>query len=625
MKTIKIFTLTAAAIALYLCCKPESRPSEDGPSTLEAPKGLSVSDISESTVTFKWTAVQGASAYNYKLMKGMTLIQSDHCENTQVTLEGLEAKTTYKFAVKSVNSKAESKYSDYIEVTTLESEVDPTPGPDPVIDIYEQMLIPACEEDGVVRAFPGAEGGGMYTSGGRGGKILHVTTLEDTNSEGSLRWAVGQKYARVIVFDVAGIIRLNSPLKISYGDCTIAGQTAPGDGICIADRYTQIDADNVIIRFIRFRLGDKGNGAGDSDDAIWGRYRKNVIIDHCSMSWSIDECASFYSNTDFTLQWCIIAESMKSCSIHTKGSHGYGGIWGGQNASFHHNILAHHDSRNPRFDHPHIYASHTAPAQRGTVDFRDNVVYNWGSNNSYGGEGYGAGKGTGINMVSNYYKPGPSSTDRKYFMDSYGVYANCSSCGTNVEDGYPLLYMSGNTHTKYSDISSNNAAGIYWHNGDGHANYGKTSSSAFAMSLSSGETAYTTTHTASDAMNAVCSFAGASLAKDKVDSRVCSDVKNGSGKIIDDTDMLVSLYGFCWPSYSATPEQKSIASKDSDSDGIPDYYETLFGLNPKDSSDAAAKTIDKKGRYSNFEMYLHYLVREIVSKGNASGSYTPLK
>lgn len=607
---------------LSCSCNPnEEEKKDDKPVAIDAPTNVAVNGIETNALSFSWTAANGATSYSYKLLKGMTLVKDGSVSTTSVKIDGLDEATTYRFAVKSVNDKTQSQYSDYAEATTKKNESeDPDQGPDPIKDVYEAMMLPAAEDGVGALAFPGAEGGGMYATGGRGGKIIHVTSLDDSGAEGTLRWAVKQKEARTIVFDVAGIIHLTSPLKIESGNVTIAGQTAPGDGICIADRYTQIAADNVIIRFIRFRLGDKGQGAGDSDDAIWGRYQKNIILDHCSMSWSIDECASFYSNSNFTMQWCMISESMKNCSIHTKGSHGYGGIWGGENASFHHNILAHHDSRNPRFDHPHIYQDHVNPAQRGVIDYRNNVVYDWGSNSSYGGEGYGAGKGTGINMVSNYYKPGPSSTDRKYFMDSYGVYSSCSTCNAkNIEDGYPLLYMSGNVHDKYSELSNDNTAGIYWHNGDGHTNYGKTSDKAFAV-----KDCYTTTHTAADALSMTCTYAGASLKRDKVDIRIADDVKNGKGKIIDDIAAVENLYGYSWPSYKATDEELAIVAKDTDSDGIPDYYEKLFGLDPENAADGAAISIDKKKRYSNFELYLHYLVREVMSAENGNGTYTSL-
>ena len=368
-----------------------------------------------------------------------------------------------------------------------------------------------------------------------------------------------------------------------------------------------VEADNVIIRFVRFRLGNKVLNT-DGEDCIWGRRQKNIILDHCSMSWSIDECASFYGNENFTMQWCILTESLKD-SNHPKGEHGYGGIWGGKNASFHHNMLANHDSRNPRFDHPQIYENPDNPARRGHVDYRNNVVFNWGNNNTYGGEG------GWFNLVNNYYRQGNDSRDRKYFYDVNGIYTS-----KGIDYGYPELHVSGNVYVEYPDFALDNLLGLYWHDD----NTNKTPADAVILDSPltiedpSGREIYTSTHSAAAAFDAVCGYGGASLARDAVDERAAADARAGTGKIID----LPSEVGG-WPQYTAAADELE-ATADNDGDGMPDWFETKFGLDPSDGTDAAAMNLDRHGRYSNLEMYLHYLVRDIVSVQNSGADYTAL-
>ncbi len=620
------------AAALLSACTPAE---PDTPTSAPVPTGVKLVSADASSLTFTWDEVKNAEYY-IALLETPYGEQVPGCRTSvrpnTITFKHLTANTAYVFKVASKVGDFLSDFSEPVRAGTGQEgdtpddpgdepdnpQPDPTPGEDAPKD-YSAFQIPPHEDShGRTLAFPGAEGGGMYTAGGRGGKVIHVTNLNDSGA-GSLRDALNQKGPRTIVFDVAGIIELKSNLGISNGDVTIAGQTAPGDGICLKNYSTQVKANNVIIRFVRFRLGDQMPAAdAEGADAVWGRYNDNLILDHCSMSWSMDECASFYANRNFTMQWCILTESLKA-SNHVKGTHGYGGIWGGKDASFHHNMLANHDSRNPRFCHPQVYGSYVE-THRGHMDYRNNVVFNWGDNSSYGGEG------GWYNMVNNYYKPGEASKDRKYFLDVYAYYAKD---GKVYAESYPDLYLSGNVHEKHADITADNKTGLYWHKSNGttdYPNHGKTLSSPLSIKGPSGEEVYTMTQSARDAYELVLEIGGASLRRDAVDERACNDAKTGKATFPDGgngsrgglVDTPSAVGG--WPSYEATAAEKA-AAKDSDGDGMPDWFEDHFGLDKEKTEDGNGKTLDIKGRYTNLEMYLHYLVREVVAKQAENGIY----
>ena len=607
-------------LSLLVACHPDDPVT---PTEVSAPTGVKVAHAGNTSLSFSWDEVADADYYVGRLeLSDGTLVSGGQTttKETSLTYDEIIPGTAYQFKVRVTVEGVNSPYSQVVPAaTTGDQGSGPDPGPDPgpgptptPSEYYAQFKIPAAEDHhGQTLAFPGAEGGGMYTTGGRGGRVIHVTTLADSGA-GSLRDALAESGPRTIVFDVAGLIELKSQLNIAKGDVTIAGQTAPGDGICLKGFSTQMKANNVIIRFVRFRMGDENK---QESDAIWGRYFQDIILDHCSMSWSVDECSSFYANKNFTMQWCILTESLCN-SVHGKGSHGYGGIWGGRNASFHHNLLANHKSRNPRFDHPEVYDNYVN-THRGHVDYRNNAVYNWGDNSTYGGEG------AWFNMVGNYYKPGPASKDRKYFLDANGIYTS-----SKTDYGYPLLYLSGNVHTKHSDITGDNSIGIYWHDHKTNTppDASKLLSSVQPLYGPSSEAVYTTTHTAETAFERILSYGGASLSRDSVDERACTDAKTGKATFTDGgngskngiIDTQTAVGG--WPAYEATSAELAKV-KDSDSDGIPDWFEDQFGLKKSDASDGNAKTLDSYGRYTNLEMYLHYLVKDIVEGQNAGGTY----
>lgn len=435
-------------------------------------------------------------------------------------------------------------------------------------------------------AFPEAQGGGKYATGGRGGVVLHVTSLsDDPQDPGSLRHAINVGGARTIVFDVAGTIQLSSTLNISNGSLTIAGQSAPGDGICIAGYPVVVKASNVIIRFVRFRMGDEHNVEGDALTIVG---RKNIMIDHCSFSWSTDECVSCYGNTDFTLQYCFITESLRN-SVHGKGRHGYGGIWGGTNATFHHNLLAHHDSRNPRFDH--YYVNQTC---FGPIDYVNNVVYNWGGNSTYGGEGVKQARK--INMVNNYYKSGPATSKKTRLLDPTVSCDYCAEKGTVVPAKF---YLQGNYMYGSPQVTADNWQGSTV----------KTEAVKAAVRWTEGLTMLTAEESAEQALETVLAKAGCSLHRDAIDVRIAEEVRQGTATCIGSNGSTGGLIDTQkdaggWPMLRTEEPQK-----DTDRDGIPDAWEEAHGLNPKSNADGKIETL--VSGYSNLEVYLNDIVKHL--------------
>ncbi len=474
-------------------------------------------------------------------------------------------------------------------------------------------------------AFPGAEGFGMYTTGGRGGQVIHVTTLEDGEQEGTFRYACTQKKYRnrTIVFDVSGTIHLNSQIKLSRGDVTIAGQTAPGDGICIADYPFVIAADNVIIRYMRFRLGNK-QVANHEGDGLGGMDRKNIIIDHCSVSWSVDECLSVYGCRNLSVQWCLVAQSMVN-SGHSKGSHGYGGNWGGSGASYHHNLMAHHVSRVPRLGP----RPGTQTDER--MDLRNNVFYNWAGNGCYGGEGMN------VNIVNNYYKPGPGTFQRSATIQKriagIGIrtssYTKHDTSSPNDWDKmwhvWGKFYVDGNVNPSHADVTRDNwTYGIYNQISNSSVDNTFTQATMDTMRIDLPIAYYpVTTQSAEEAYRLVLEYAGASLHRDQLDALMVDDTKNGkasytgsglgSGFINTQDDVKDAISGdeSPWPSLAS-----ETAPTDTDQDGMPDEWELANGLDPNNAADG--KTVCDDG-YTNLEHYLNGLVAEITAGQQAVG------
>ena len=515
-----------------------------------------------------------------------------------------------------------------------------------------------------VPAFPGAEGHGRYVTGGRGGKVIHVTNLNDKGT-GSFRAAVTGNSKKIIVFDVAGVIPLASDLTIG-SNTTILGQTAPSPGITLR-YYTVRPEDNCIIRFIRLRRGQEKD-INDGADATWQRNKTGIIFDHCSFSWSIDEVASFYDNNNFTMQWCTVAESLTNPG-HSKGAHGYGGIWGGKLASFHHNFVGHLMNRGPRFNGARYgWTGYTSnkdydtykwenPVQAENVDFRNCVMYN-AQGTCYGGPGGGQ-----INIVNNYYKAGPSQSLKSKTLNGIKVSVSSGkergsqdritqvtvSSSGNSDKKHPEYYemtsryfISGNTtETTKGTITKNQDwkgvvydKGTYTYNGErysadkknfyGDAVAHQTIDGVSCVKIKMDNPAPTgevTTHSAAEAFSKVLAYGGASLYRDEIDARYMEEAKTGTaqykGSITQSPgiiDKVSDVNGYTESTFGTASRP---ADFDTDKDGIPDAWELANGLNPNDDSDALTYSLDGKGYYTNLEVYANSLVEDIMKQGNA--------
>ena len=424
------------------------------------------------------------------------------------------------------------------------------------------MALPVFAGD--IPAFPGAEGYGAKASGGRGGRVIAVTNLNDSGP-GSLRAAIDAQGARTVVFHVSGNIPLGSALRIKHGDLTIAGQTAPGGGICLKGALS-LSASNVVIRYLRVRPDPS---VGELD-AITCRGQKDIILDHVSASWSSDEILSIYHNDNVTVQWCMITEACVKFKDGQDTGHRFGGIWGNNYGTYHHNLIAHNDSRNPRW-----------ASGAGFNDYRNNVLYNWGYNSSYGGgavqDSDPSRNFTTINMVANYHKAGPATKSN--------VARRIAEPSADKQGGVGSWYVAGNEIVGFPEVTTNNWLGI---DGDKHQ---KLEAPWKAMPINEEPPA--------KAYEAVLQHSGCSLPKrDAVDQRIIEEVRTGTATHGRNGIITTPEDVGGWPTLKTAE-----APEDSDNDGMPDEWEVKFQLNPHDATDATQDK-DKDG-YTNVEEYLN--------------------
>ena len=417
----------------------------------------------------------------------------------------------------------------------------------------------ASQAPTIIPAFPGAEGFGSNTPGGRGGKVIAVTNLDD-DGPGSFRAACEAEGPRIIIFRVSGLITLTRKLFIKNPYVTIAGQTAPGDGICLRNFTFVIATHDVVVRYLRSRLGDLT--AQEDDSITLAAGAKNVVIDHCSATWSIDEDLSLAGDvSNVTVQWCLIAEGLNH-SKHSKGDHGYGSLSRANGpVSWHHNLWAHNISRNPRLGDN--YGRPPYP----TFDVRNNVIYDYGEIAS--GLTQGVLK---VNYVANYIRPGPSS-----------------KATTPIHVGGPSdlsFYLKDNIFEGNTRLTADNSQFFDPVVIDGKRQVQTVDQPFAAPSVK--------TSGAREALEAVLASVGASLPhRDSVDTRIVAEVREHRGSIIDSQQQVGG-----WPELKSAP-----APKDSDGDGMTDDWEKHFGLNPRDPADSNSDK-DHDG-YTNIEEYLN--------------------
>lgn len=449
-------------------------------------------------------------------------------------------------------------------------------------------------------AFPGAEGGGKFATGGRGGEVVYVTNLNDSGA-GSFRDAVGTPN-RIVLFKVGGTIALKSDVVVK-SNVTVAGQTAPGGaGITLKNYKIGLGGNNIILRYISSRPGERGVNA--DYDAFGGSDGSNSIVDHCSIGWGNDEQWGLYSaNDNATVQYSIIGPA-NSFSYHSKGIHGFGIMLGRSNISWHHNLIVHNLSRNFRGK---IVGTNTA-------DFTNNIIYDWGSEAAYGTIGH-------INYANNTLKMGTSTAGGIHYI-------NVGNSGTSPENY--LVYLSGNRflnkdNTNYSTFTSNNWSGIIYDAASGK-NEANTRSNAAMPMLVNGIDVSTVSNAESseNSYNHVVDYAGAAISSTQrtpIDKQVVNDTKNGTGTLsgarpyseaTDEQKATISKYSIaCGTTYVYPASVLTGAPKDTDGDGMPDDWEIARGLNPN-SSKAADGTLEPKGDYcgkgyTNIEYYLNDL------------------